>query len=135
MARPIPEAIRRKALRARDLGESPRAIALRYGVAYTSILRWAVGSGRKFLRPWKITDELTDIPISRQRKKQLRSLKNGRCPTCGEPAVTNYHCLRHAIKNRERQRYPKGDVRRLRNALTYNLQRKEEKDHGTPFLA
>src|SRR6266436_8589724 len=112
MAKPKSQALRRKVLRARDRGESPRAIAIRYGVAYTSVLRWAVASGRKFLRPWKITDEFTKLPISRQRKKQLRWLKNGRCPTCGEPAVTNYHCLRHAIKNRERQRHPKGDVKR-----------------------
>src|SRR5882724_7745079 len=132
MARPKTEALRWKVLRARDRGESPKAIALRYGIAYTSILRWAVASGRKFLRPWKITDEFTDLPISRQRKKQLRWLKEGRCPTCGAPAATNYHCLRHAIKNREKQRRPKGYVKRCRNALSYNLQRKMAKADAAP---
>src|SRR6266566_2476730 len=102
MARPkTSEALRCKVLHARDRGESPKAIALRYGVAYTSILRWAVSSGRKFLRPWKIIDEFTDLPISRQRKKQLRWMKNGRCETCGAPAATAHQCLRHAIQDRE----------------------------------
>src|SRR6266404_85651 len=98
MAKRKPEALRRRVLRARDRGESPKAIALRFGVAYTSVLRWAVASGRKFLRPRKIKDEFTGLPISRQRKKQLRWIKEGRCPVCGAPAVTSY-CLRHAIVN------------------------------------
>src|SRR6266446_800995 len=99
MAGPYSDALRRKVLRARDRGHSPRAIALHYGVAYTSILRWAIASGRKLLRPWKISDEFTDLPISRQRKKQLRWLKNARCQTCGALAVTNYRCLRDAVKD------------------------------------
>src|SRR6266404_9365146 len=127
MAKPKTEALRRKVLRARDRGESPKAISLRYGVAYTSVLRWAVASGRKLLRPWKITDEFTDLPISRQRKKQLRWEKNGRCETCGALAVTNHHCLRDAVKDRERQRRPKGYVKRHRNAASYIIQRKRVK--------
>ena len=36
----------------------------------------------------KIHDEFTDLPVSRQRKKQLRNVKNGLCPICGQPKVT-----------------------------------------------
>src|SRR5258705_368124 len=107
MPRPKSEALKRKVLRARSRGESPKAIARRYGVAYTSVLRWAVAAGMKFLRTPKIKDEFTDLPISRQRKKQLRWIKEGCCPLCGAPVTTDYHCLRHAVKNRERQRHPK----------------------------
>jgi len=31
-----------------------------------------------------IKDEFSDLPISRQRKYQLRKLKNGKCQICGK---------------------------------------------------
>jgi hypothetical protein len=52
----------------------------------------------------RLKDEFTDLPISRQRKYQLRMQKQRRCIVCGESAVTAAHCLFHAIQSRERNR-------------------------------
>lgn len=62
----------------------------------------------------KIKDKFTNLPVSRQRKYQLRKKRAGMCVLCGEPAVTAMHCLKHAIAKREldRKRY---------NSLTYRL--------------
>ncbi len=68
----------------------------------------------------KIVDEFTELPISRQQKWQLRRAKEGRCVICGEPKVTAWHCLRHAIANREWARKYSGSVRRNKT-LTYKL--------------
>jgi hypothetical protein len=68
----------------------------------------------------KIVDEFTDLPISRQQKWQLRRAKEGRCVICGEPKVTAWHCLKHAIANREWARKYSGSVRRNKT-LTYRL--------------
>jgi hypothetical protein len=68
----------------------------------------------------KIIDEFTDLPISRQQKWQLRRAKEGRCVICGEPKVTAWHCLKHAIANREWARIYSGSQRRNKT-LTYRL--------------
>lgn len=68
----------------------------------------------------KIVDEFTDLPISRQQKWQLRRAKEGRCVICGQPKVTAWHCLKHAIANREWARKYSGSVRR-NETLTYKL--------------
>ena len=68
----------------------------------------------------KIIDEFTDLEISRQQKWQLRRAKEGRCVICGEPKVTAWHCLKHAIANREWARKYSGSKRR-NNTLTYRL--------------
>ena len=68
----------------------------------------------------KIMDEFTDLPVSRQQKWQLRRAKEGRCVICGEPKVTAWHCLKHAIANREWARKYSGSVRR-NETLTYRL--------------
>ena len=68
----------------------------------------------------KIMDEFTSLPISRQQKWQLRRAKEGRCVICGEPKVTAWHCLKHAIANREWARKYSGSVRRNKT-LTYRL--------------
>ena len=39
--------------------------------------------------PARIIDEFTDLPISRQRKYQLRMAKQGRCVNCGKKATRN----------------------------------------------
>jgi hypothetical protein len=39
-----------------------------------------------------IEDEFTDLPMSRQRKYQLRMQRDQRCTECGEPAARG---LRH----------------------------------------
>jgi hypothetical protein len=68
----------------------------------------------------KIIDEFMDLPISRQRKWQLRRAKEGSCFICGEPIVTAWHCLKHAVASRESARKYSGSVRRNKS-LTYRL--------------
>lgn len=53
----------------------------------------------------KIIDEFTDLPISKERKRQLRNIKKGLC-WCGKEKVngSKYRCAKHLIINRIRQR-------------------------------
>ena len=73
----------------------------------------------------RIKDEYTDLAISRQRKYQLRMLRDKRCTECGQPAVQGSRCLKHLIKARERQRKKRGLRRRYHNTLSYRLQELE----------
>ncbi len=70
----------------------------------------------------RIEDEFTDLPISRQRKYQLRMQRDQRCTECGEPAAQGSRCLRHLVKARERQRKKRGLKRRYYGTLSYKLQ-------------
>ena len=45
-----------------------------------------------------IKDEFATLPISRQRKYQLRMQRDKRCTECGEPAALGSRCLMHLIK-------------------------------------
>ncbi len=74
----------------------------------------------KMRRP--IQDEFTELPISRQRKYQLRMQREGRCTECGEPAAQGSRCLKHLVKARERQRKKRGLKRRYYNTLSYRLE-------------
>jgi hypothetical protein len=69
-----------------------------------------------------INDEFTHLPISRQRKYQLRMQRDQRCTECGEPAVQASRCLKHLIRARERQRRNRGLKRRYYGTLSYKLQ-------------
>jgi len=71
----------------------------------------------------KIQDEFTGMPISRQRKYQLRMKRDKRCTECGEAIVKGSRCLQHLVKARERQREKHGLRRRYRNTLSYKLER------------
>lgn len=62
----------------------------------------------------KIKDKFTKLPVSRQRKWQLRKQSKGLCILCGEPLATATYCLKHAIAHRELKR-------RRYNSLTYRL--------------
>jgi hypothetical protein len=73
----------------------------------------------------RIQDEFTDLPISRQRKYQMRMQRDGRCTECGEPAAEGSRCLKHLVKARERQRKKRGLRRRYYNTLSYKLQGKK----------
>lgn len=73
------------------------------------------------MRP-RIQDEFTALPISRQRKYQLRMQRDRRCTECGEPASMGSRCLKHLIKARERQRQSRGLKRRYFGTLSYKLQ-------------
>lgn len=70
-----------------------------------------------------IKDEFTSLPVSRQRKYQLRMKKQRRCTLCGERAVTSSRCLEHAIAFREWSRKKFGLKRRYFGALTYQMQK------------
>jgi hypothetical protein len=83
-------------------------------------MKKALSSRKNSYTRKKIIDEFTDMPISRQQKWQLRRAKEGRCVICGEPKVTAWHCLKHAIANREWARKYSGSVRRNKT-LTYKL--------------
>ena len=69
-----------------------------------------------------IQDEFTRLPISRQRKYQLRMQRDRRCTECGESAVQASRCLKHLIKARERQRKSRGLKRRYYGTLSYKLE-------------
>ena len=69
-----------------------------------------------------IVDEFTNLPISRQRKYQLRMQRDSRCTECGEPAIKGSRCLKHLVKARERQRKKRGLKRRYYGTLSYKLQ-------------
>ncbi len=73
----------------------------------------------------RIQDEVTNLRISRQRKYQLRMLRDRRCTECGQPAVQGSRCLKHLIKARERQRKKRGLRRRYYNTLSYRLEEQE----------
>lgn len=70
----------------------------------------------------RIQDEFTELPISRQRKYQLRMQRDCRCTECGEPAVQGSRCLKHLVKARERQRKKRGLKRRYFGTLSYKLE-------------
>ena len=69
-----------------------------------------------------IQDEFTKLPISRQRKYQLRMRRDQRCTECGEAALVGSRCLKHLVMARERQRKKRGLKRRYFGTLSYTLQ-------------
>jgi len=77
-----------------------------------------------------IEDEFTRLPISRQRKYQLRMQRDKRCTECGEPAEIGSRCLKHLILARERQRKKRGLKRRYYGTLSYRLQAAPAQDPG-----
>ncbi len=70
----------------------------------------------------RISDEFTNLNISRQRKYQLRMQRDKRCTECGAPAAQGSRCLEHLVKARERQRKKRGLKRRYLNTLSYKLE-------------
>lgn len=74
----------------------------------------------------KIQDKFTKLPISRQRKYQLRMAKARRCIICGKPGVNsgpNTYCLRHLVANRESSRARQGCKRRNLVCASYRLEK------------
>jgi hypothetical protein len=69
-----------------------------------------------------IEDEFKDLPISRQRKYQLRMQRDSRCTECGRPALQASRCLEHLVKARERQRATKGLKRRYYGTKSYRIE-------------
>lgn len=69
-----------------------------------------------------IVDEFTHLPISRQRKYQLRMRRDQRCIVCGASAAEGSRYLKHLVKAREGQRQKFGIKRRNYNSRSYKLQ-------------
>jgi len=69
-----------------------------------------------------IKDEFTDLPVSRQRKYQLRMKRDKRCPICGEPVAVSSFCVKHWVERREIARKKLGLKRRYYRAFSYQLE-------------
>jgi hypothetical protein len=72
-------------------GHDQESCAPRHGLVTSSPTKRLAGDSEpyQFKRgdaPW-IEDEFTKLPVSRQRKYQLRRKRVGRCPVCGRPSV------------------------------------------------
>lgn len=71
---------------------------------------------------FSISDAITDLPISRERKRQLRKQLAGFCirPGCHNKLVGARHCKDHLISERERQRDRNGCIERY-DSMSYHL--------------
>jgi hypothetical protein len=69
-----------------------------------------------------IIDEFSNLPVSRQRKYQLRKQRDKRCTLCGLPAVHGLRCLAHLVKDRELRRKRYGYTKRYQNSMGYRLE-------------
>jgi hypothetical protein len=69
-----------------------------------------------------ILDRFTKLGVSRQRKYQMRHDRAGLCNLCPRPAVMAFHCLEHAVRNREDQRVRQKSGRRNFGSKTYRLE-------------
>lgn len=81
------------------------------------------------MRP-PIKDEFACLPISRQRKYQLRKQRDRRCTECGDRATAGSRCIKHLVKARERQRKARGLKKRYLNTMSYKLERGEIESAG-----
>jgi hypothetical protein len=70
----------------------------------------------------KIQDEFAALPVSRQRKGQLRRQRDGLCIICGQPRCSAHFCLKHFLAARERQRNKLGSVKRNFGSRSYQLE-------------
>lgn len=70
-----------------------------------------------------IQDEFTALPISRQRKWQLRQIKRGRCQRCGQQIIkgSKDYCLECMMKMNHHARKKLGHKRHYRS-LSWRLQ-------------
>jgi len=78
-----------------------------------------------------IQDEFTNLPISRQRKYQLRKQKAGLCAECGKPAASGSRCAYHLIAAREYNRQINGSLKRYK-AFSYAIEAAGEASPVTP---
>lgn len=73
-----------------------------------------------------IQDEFTDLPVSRQRKSQMRQKRDGRCTACGKPRVNATHCLYHAVYQMNYSAKRNGTKKRASTCLTLRLLKGEK---------
>jgi hypothetical protein len=83
----------------------------------------------------RIDDEFKNLPISRQRKYQLRRQRDKRCTQCGAPVAEGSRCLKHLILSRERKRARHGLRRRYFNSMSYLLAGKSKRKDGSAKAA
>lgn len=64
----------------------------------------------------RIIDEFTDLPVSNQRKWQLRKSAQGLCIICGNPKdhESAEHCATHYLAMLKRKRVPSREYARVR---------------------
>jgi hypothetical protein len=76
------------------------------------------------MRP-AIKDEFSALPVSRQRKWQLRKHRENKCSICGAPAITSSYCEAHRravnLRLREAQRVSLGYKRRNLQSESYHF--------------
>jgi hypothetical protein len=77
-----------------------------------------------------IQDEFTHLPVSRQRRYQLRKQRDNLCTECGAPAGGASRCVKHLVLARERQRAKKGLLQRYPNTLSYRMEAAEKSRKG-----
>jgi len=86
----------------------------------------------------KIQDEFSErTEMSKQRRYQLRRLRDGKCIFCGGPAVITGKCEAHRqkfnVKDREKMRRRIGAKRRNTNSESYSFEsRKFHRRRGMP---
>ena len=79
------------------------------------------------MSPNKKRDKFSDLPVSKQRRWQLRKSAKGRCIICGEKRVMGKLCLKHKVAERERDRVYKGCKSRYTECHSYKLEAKQNK--------
>lgn len=83
----------------------------------------------------KIQDEFSGrTEISKQRRYQMRQLRDGKCIFCGRPAVITGKCEGHRrmfnIKDREKMRRRIGAKSRYKNSESYSFEIGKRKKQG-----
>jgi hypothetical protein len=72
--------------------------------------------------PRKTPDASAHLPLSRQRKYQLRRLRDHGCTECGDPIFVGSRCLKHLLIGRGRARKILGLEKRYRGGFCYKPQ-------------
>jgi hypothetical protein len=71
----------------------------------------------------QIKDEFTHLPVSRQRKWQLRNMAQGKCRICSQPVVgSSGLCLDHMAREREATALRNGAQRQNLNCKSRRLE-------------
>jgi hypothetical protein len=71
--------------------------------------------------PRIINDEFTNLPITKQYRRQLRLQRDGKCITCGDDRTdSKVYCPGHAAYFREKKRDREGSERRYKGARSYH---------------
>lgn len=76
----------------------------------------------------RIQDEFSELPVSRQRKWQLRQAKRGLCAECNRAVASGGFCLEHLVERRELARKKLGCSKRVLCRPSYQME-EEAKRH------